>query len=335
MNHPAEDIQTSLLKIPRGLRSARLQTILASSKIRVPDRPDLIKRETEHIIETPEGVRLQGFFSSHHDSPGQAPLVILFHGWEGSVRSAYIQSTGNRLFEEGFDVFRLHLRDHGDTHHLNEKPFRSDRIREVADTVRHLSDLVEPADVFLLGFSLGGNFALRAALATGQHPIRNLRHVAAVCPLMDPERSTRIIDGIPWLRHYFLKKWFRGLRKKEQAFPEIYDFSPVYEMADCLAITEWLIQRYSPYPNAAEYFKTYTITGNTFANLNVPATILTAADDPVIPVDDFQQINPGERLRVIIAKHGGHCGFINRYRLSSAVNEIMPALFRRSASGKG
>lgn len=332
MDHPADTIQESRLNIPFGLRSARLQTILASSKIRVPNHPAILEGEEEQIIETSRGIRLQGFLSSHDDRPGGAPLVILFHGWEGSVRSAYIQSTGNRLFEEGFDIFRLHLRDHGETHHLNREPFRSDHILEVVDAVRHMSDLYGTVDVFLLGFSLGGNFALRVALAAGQDPIDNLCHIAAVCPLMDPERSTKLIDSIPWLRHYFLKKWFRGLRKKEQAFPEIYDFSPVYEMSDCMAITEWLIQRFSPYPDAREYFNAYTMTGDTFSDLRVPTTILTAADDPVIPVEDFRKLKPNPYLKVIIAEHGGHCGFINRYRLTSTVNEIIPVLYRHAAS---
>lgn len=332
MDHPADTIQKSRLNIPFGLRSARLQTVLASSKIRVPRHPVLLSQETEQIIETSEGIRLQGYLSSRHDTPGRAPLAILFHGWEGTVRSAYIQSTGNRLFETGFDVFRLHLRDHGDTHHLNEKPFRSDRIREVVDAVRHMAERYETTDIFLLGFSLGGNFALRVGLDVSRHPIDNLRHVLAVCPLMDPERSTRIIDAIPWLRHYFLKKWFRGLRKKEQAFPDIYDFSPIYQMSDCMAVTEWLIQRYSPYPDAVQYFKTYTISDDTFADLRVPTTILTADDDPVIPADDFRNLITNEHLRVVLAEHGGHCGFINSYRLNSAVNDIVPDLFRRAAS---
>ncbi len=81
-----------------------------------------------------DGIRLQGLYSRQPgDSKG---LVVLLHGWEGSVNSNYVLANGARLFDAGFDVFRLNFRDHGDTHHLNHEIFHSCRLDEVVHALR-------------------------------------------------------------------------------------------------------------------------------------------------------------------------------------------------------
>ncbi len=331
MRHPADIIQQIPFQPGLLVRSARLQTILASTRRRVPASLALVDNETEHRITTPKGVALQYFHSQQDTIP--CKTVILIHGWEGSVRSAYILSTGETLYQTGYDIIRLHLRDHGDTHALNEKPFRSDRIVEVADAVRMICDRVSPAPVALAGFSLGGNFAVRVAREFGTDAPVNFNHAVCICPLLDPIRSTRIIDDIAWLRRYFMQKWFRGLKKKAAAFPDIYDFSEVYRMKNCWEMTEALIRRYSNYPRVEDYFDRYTITGERLSGITVPTTIVTAADDPVIPVSDFHRLKLSDSTRLHIAAHGGHCGFIENWKLESWVNRVMPSLMAAALTG--
>ena len=125
-----------------GLANPHLQSILTSSPVRrlfVRGRSGLLRRlAEEEIIATPEGVRLQGFRSAHRERPPRG-LAILLHGWEGSADSNYLLSSASRLYDSGFDIFRLNFRDHGDSHHLNEDLFHSCRLQEVADAVHAVS----------------------------------------------------------------------------------------------------------------------------------------------------------------------------------------------------
>jgi predicted alpha/beta-fold hydrolase len=74
---------------------------------------------------------------------------------------------------------------------------------------------------------------------------------------------------------------------------------------------------YNLYPTAEEYFQTYTLTGRRFSELSVPLLVLTSADDPIIPVEDFLQLEGNHHLRVQMERYGGHCGFLRNYRLQS------------------
>src|SRR5690606_4762523 len=119
---------------PRWLRNPHVQSALGSSPLR-PRRGELSLAATgavttEHLIDDGDGVQLQRLYS---EVPGREPrgLVLLLHGWEGSVDSSYMRFSAAHLLESGFEVCRLNFRDHGGTHHLNEGLFHSNRIDEV------------------------------------------------------------------------------------------------------------------------------------------------------------------------------------------------------------
>ena len=99
----------------------------------------LMLEAAEEVILNPiDDVRLQGFYS--RQVKGQAKgLVMLLHGWEGSVNSAYILGTGKFLYNKGYSVFRLNYRDHGNSHHLNQGLFYAVLLDEVFNAVRQVS----------------------------------------------------------------------------------------------------------------------------------------------------------------------------------------------------
>jgi hypothetical protein len=182
---------------------------------------------------------------------------------------------------------------------------------------------------FLIGFSLGGNFALRVALRCGQTPIANLKHVVAISPALDPEASTRRADAHPLIRRYFMKKWRRSLGAKQTLFPEIYDFGPILKLNSIQAATEALLKRYSRYGSARDYFRAYTLTGQVLSRLPLPVTLLTAEDDPIVPAADFRGLSLPSTANLVISRYGGHNGFLEGFRLRSRYEQELPVLFER------
>ena len=185
---------------PRWLRSPHLQSVLSSSPLRaIRARRRLHAVGATHatvVLDVGNGVRLQGV---HSVKPGVDPrgLVVLLHGWEGSVDSNYMRLTASSLLDAGFAVFRLNFRDHGGSHHLNEGLFHSNRIDEIVDAVRVVAARWPIQPLFAAGYSLGGNFALRLALRAHSHGLP-LQRAVAVCPLLDPARTMDAMEaGLP------------------------------------------------------------------------------------------------------------------------------------------
>ena len=303
---------------PRLLRNPHLQSVLGSSALRQRRGLRALAasgaRTRELILDGGNGVRLQGW---HSQVPGIRPrgMALLLHGWEGSAESGYMRLTAARLLQAGCDVFRLNFRDHGPTHHLNEAVFHSCRLDEVVNAALDVPRRWPGLPLLLAGFSLGGNFALRVAMAAPGVGLP-LRHVAAVCPALDPERTTRAMEtGLPLYQRYFVHKWTRSLRRKRALFPRVHDFDDAALRFGVREITEWLVRRGGEFADADAYFDGYRISEDRLAALQVPADILTSRDDPVIPVEDFHRLQLPATARVEIADDGGHCGFLLGARL--------------------
>lgn len=292
-------------------RNRHLQSILATTRVRNNGRNAMMDAALPVIVDGGRGVRLLGHHSVQPDAPGKA-LVILIHGWEGSSESAYIQSSGKYLFGKGYDIFRLNLRDHGDSHSLNEGLFHGALIDEVVEAVSNICLSVNNLPVYLLGFSLGGNFSLRIALRQSACRIVNLRHVFAISPPLDPYKATRCIDeSLPFYRLYFLRKWKRSLRKKQALFPDKYDFNNILHLKTCLDLTQGIMPWYPEYSDYCHYFKQYTLLDDAFRDLSMPVTVVIAEDDPFIPVADFRHLEKNPHLQLLIQHYGGHCGFLD------------------------
>ena len=212
---------------------------------------------------------------------------MLLHGWEGSARSNYVLNTGARLLREGFDVFRLNFRDHGETHHLNREIFHSCRIDEVVNAVREVAQRFRPRAFAIAGFSLGGNFALRVALRAPAARIP-LDYALAVCPVVNPSSVLFGLERGPlFYERYFLHRWTRSLRTKQALFPDAELFSSDELKSSLRDLTRSLVLRHTEFGSLENYLKGYSIAGDALASLRVPATILTSADDPVIPIARF------------------------------------------------
>ena len=313
------------------LRNPHLQTILASLRIRALGANPLRQRSEEILVDAGSGVRLLGYHTVHPGGRSHG-LVILLHGWEGSSESTYMLTTGRRFYRSGYDVFRLNLRDHGNSHHINEGVFHSARIEEVFTSVLNIVAAAGGRPCHLVGFSLGGNFGLRIARRLSPGQAGNLRNVIAISPVLDPLKATHAIDGGFFLyRDYFVKKWKRSLGIKQRLFPGLYDFNDVMGLKSCMAITERVIPRYTPFRDVLEYFHTYRLAGADFSRLAVSATILASEDDPVIPVDDFRTLRGNDRLRVFIERYGGHCGFLQNLRLRVWFEDLIERIIRDGA----
>jgi predicted alpha/beta-fold hydrolase len=267
----------------------------------------LLAASAERILDCGDGVRLQAL---HSRPPG--PLrgsAILLHGWEGSADSYYVLSLATRLFAAGVEVVRLNLRDHGDTHHLNEGIFHSCRLPEAAGAVAALApQLAMPPN--LVGFSLGGNFMLRVA-ASDDARVPPLARVVAISPVLHPDSAMVAMErGLPVYQGYFVRKWSRSLRRKHTLWPGTAVGEDFFRLGDLRRMTAAMVARHTEFPDIGAYLDGYAVTGERLASLRVPSTILAALDDPIIPAQDLQRLAASPHLKVVAVPHGGHMGFM-------------------------
>jgi uncharacterized protein len=296
----------------RWLRNRHLQSMLASTswrRARVLARAGaMLAAAEELVLDCGEGVRLQCFLSRPPASR-RGPVVLL-HGWEGSAESLYVLSLAQLLYQQGFEVARLNLRDHGETHRLNRDLFHSCRLPEVLGALRALQrEHLAGRAPQLVGFSLGGNFTLRVA-AQARAADLPLAQVIAISPVLEPVETLAALQrGFPGYELYFVRKWLRSLRKKQAAWPDAYDFRDITRMRDLKSMTAELVRQHTDFATLEDYLNGYAITGARLAHLEVPSSIITSLDDPIIPSGGLARLARPAALSVTLSRYGGHCGF--------------------------
>ena len=308
-------------KAAKGLSNQHLQSILSSAGPRkwLEKRrsKQLLESSEQHIITTPQGVNLLGYLSKNNTVIKSKGLAIIIHGWEGSADSLYVLSSGQKLFDDGFDVFRLNLRDHGDSQYLNKALFNSARLEEVIDAINYLCEKFGGAHNVLCGYSLGGSFCLRVANLAKVKQLK-INQAIAICPLLHPETTMKMLNtGFFMYEKYFVKKWKKSLVKKLQHHPH-FDYGNMLKSLKTLdQMNEFFVLKYTDFDTLSAYFNAYSLLGSGLDKLAIPTTIIASLDDPMIPAQELESLFASPWLNIELQDKGGHCAFIKNWKFES------------------
>ncbi|WP_207767215.1 serine aminopeptidase domain-containing protein [Leptospira adleri] len=302
---------------PRGiLKYPFIQTALASLAWNLPKDMPFLNNSHTLLLDAGKGVTLEGSLSKQKNRKPKG-LLILLHGWEGSINSTYILRTSQHFYEQGYDIFRLNYRDHGNTHHLNAAPFNGSLIEETYEAVRKATFFAEKnIPVFITGFSLGGNFTLRIARvhSYAKKKLNQLKHCIAISPAIHPKDATLLMDKKIIIGRYFLKKWKESIEKKQVHFPTIVPYKEILKERSVMKMTEKLIESSEDFQDIDQYFETYTLGERELSEILTPTTIITSKDDPIIRGETFLSLHPNRNIRISIQDFGGHNGFLENWK---------------------
>ena len=299
-----------------GLTNPNLQTIFSSAirKIIIPrTEAEFLDAGQEEIINL-GSVRLQ----IERDKPANTEplgLIMIIPGWLGHSKSSYVVSLAKKLVDARFEVVRITLRDHGETCHLNSGLFHSAETQEVVDLIKKLVDDFKvrypnregDLTTGLVGFSMGGNFALRVARQLSS--VRTL----AISPSLSPHKTIQKIENSQIYRPYFINKWRKIFRDKQRHFPDLYDFSYAMKQKSIITLTKHFIGEFTSFDSVDSYCDAYDLCGSRLEGVN--AHILASLDDPVVPTSDIDALPPSVTRKM--TKRGGHTAFIENWALES------------------
>ena len=299
-----------------GLTNPNLQTIFSSAirKIIIPrTEAEFLNAGQEEIINL-GSVRLQ----IERDKPANTEplgLIMIIPGWLGHSKSSYVVSLAKKLVDARFEVVRITLRDHGETCHLNSGLFHSAETQEVVDLIKKLVDDFKvrypnregDLTTGLVGFSMGGNFALRVARQLSS--VRTL----AISPSLSPHKTIQKIENSQIYRPYFINKWRKIFRDKQRHFPDLYDFSYAMKQKSIITLTKHFIGEFTSFDSVDSYCDAYDLCGSRLEGVN--AHILASLDDPVVPTSDIDALPPSVTRKM--TKRGGHTAFIENWALES------------------
>lgn len=254
-----------------------------------------------------------------HWQPGRrrdAPVIVVLHGLEGSSESNYMLGIADKAFRLGFHAIRLNQRNCGGTETLTPTLYNSGMSGDYRAVLDELSNGDGFAQIFFVGYSMGGNLITKMAGEFGDAAPKALRGVCVVCPAMD---LAACADALEWRQNYFYQRHFvTGLMArystKAKLFPQRYaqgGFGPVRTVRE---FDDKITAPNFGFKDAQDYYEAVGAK-KVVAQVRVPMLMITAHDDPFVPFALFERAQPAQNpaIRFVAPKHGGHCGFISRY----------------------
>jgi predicted alpha/beta-fold hydrolase len=287
-----------------------LQTIAARFW---PARIDLRRYPVEtRLFETEPGVRV----AAHcHWQPQPSPkgIVVVVHGLEGSSQSPYVLRMASRALDAGFHVVRLNVRNCGGTEGLGPTLYHSGLTTDL----RSLVEQLHPGPVFIVGFSMGGNMALKLAGEWGSNSPSHVKAVCAVSPPIDlaecalrmAERRNRVYE----IR--FLKGLRRTLTRKRALMSVPYTLEAFESIRTLIDFDNAYTAPAFGYRDAFDYYA-HASANRHLLNICLPSLVVHAQDDPFIPfkVFDHRAFRDNLMLHLLTPRFGGHVAFHSRRR---------------------
>ena len=88
-------------------------------------------------------------------------VIILLHGLEGNAQRAYIAGSAKQFNRNGFDACAVNFRScSGETNRLF-RSYHSGATEDLEAVVHHILTTKKYTEIFIKGFSMGGNLALK------------------------------------------------------------------------------------------------------------------------------------------------------------------------------
>lgn len=247
-----------------------------------------------------------------HSSQTTAPVLLLFHGLEGSVESQYIQAMLHQAKRSQWAAIGMHFRGCSGEPNRLPRSYHSGEIEDLEHVIQYALEHYPNRPILAAGFSLGGS-ALLNLLAQSPYADR----LAAACTVSVPfelaECADKMNQGFSRVyRNHFLTSLRQKIRGKQHLLKEHnIDLKLVEQQDDFWAFDHLVTAPLHGFNSAKDYYQRCSSRPKLKA-ITRPTLIIHSLDDPFMhsgcapkPVE----VSPSIELE--ITQHGGHLGFVS------------------------
>jgi len=239
------------------------------------------------------------------------PLLVLFHGLEGSSRSHYAEAFADFAAERGLAFVVPHFR--GCSGELNQGPraYHSGDYQEIGWILARLREQ-HGGPLVAVGVSLGGNALMRWAGEVGEEAGKIARAVASVCSPLDLAAGSAAI-GRGFNRLVYTTMFLRSMKPKAFAklkqHPGLFDAAKLMAARDLYQFDDIFTAPLHGFRGADDYYARASAKAH-LHRIRIPALALNALNDPFVPAASLPSRHEvGPHVTLWQPADGGHVGF--------------------------
>ena len=240
------------------------------------------------------------------------PMLVLFHGLEGSSASHYAQAFASWAEQAQIDLVIPHFRGCSGELNLAPRAYHSGDHVEIDWILKRLAQRQTIQPLVAAGVSLGGNALMRWAGEQGGVAAQTVKAVASICSPLDLAASGQAI-GQGFNRQVYTRMFLRSMKPKAMAkwrqFPGLFDAQRMNAAIDLYEFDNVFTAPLHGFADTAHYWAQASALPH-LQHIQIPALALNARNDPFIPASSLPAVNQVSRhVTLWQPAHGGHVGF--------------------------
>jgi predicted alpha/beta-fold hydrolase len=294
---------------PSWLPGGHLQTIWPALSSRHLETPLQYKRTRwatpdQDFIDVD---RLDGLIMDRE----KQPLMVLFHGLEGSSYSHYARAFADHARHMGWDYAVPHFRGCSGEINLAPRAYHSGDYAEIDWILRHLR-AEHSGPIVAVGVSLGGNALLRWAQEAGSCAAQLVSAVAAISAPVDLAAGGwalgRGFNRLAYTRMFLQTMKPKALLKLKQ-YPRLFDPQALADARDLYDFDNVFTAPLHGFKSTEDYWARASAKPHLQA-IRIPTLLLNALNDPFVPswsLPKLQEIK--HPVTLWQPAQGGHVGF--------------------------
>lgn len=261
-------------------------------------------------LDTPDGdfVDLDWLPGASHGTP----LVVLFHGLEGSSQSHYAVALMQALAARAWGGVVVHFRGCSGEPNRLLRAYHSGDSAEIHWLLHHLRQQTG-GPLLAMGVSLGANALLKWLGEQGTAAGGILRAAAGICAPMDLAAANEMLSrGLSRLyARHFLVTLIPAALDKLRRHPGAFDGEQLKAARTLRDFDDIVTAPIHGFADAADYYARAS-AGPFLGRIGIPTLVMNPRNDPFLPpwaLPAPQQLPPSVRLETPAG--GGHVGFVS------------------------
>lgn len=238
-------------------------------------------------------------------------VVILLHGLEGDSQRPYMRGSVRTLSRAGYDVCAVNFRGCSGVPNRLYRSYHSGATEDLEAVVQYILDEKNYRNIFIKGFSMGGNIAFKYAGEERLLPpeVKGIAGISVPCNLYDAllqlQAPSNILYTMRFLRHLKLK-----LRAKQSEFPGRITGSLLQDIRSLQDFDDYYTSKAHGFKDALDYYSKSSCL-QFIPDIRIPALMINAENDSFLGAQCYPRKEAGQMQNFLLEtpRYGGHVGF--------------------------
>ena len=270
-----------------------------------------LKQERERItLKDGDFLDLDWSFSNSKSNK----LIILLHGLEGNGQRPYMTGTANHFNNNGLDAVCINFRGCRGENNLKYYSYHSGETEDLHAVIQHAILSKNYSEIYLKGFSLGGNIILKYL---GEHhaipdQVKASIAVSIPCDLYGSCKELHKLKN-KLFHDRFLRDLVKHLKEKQKLFPEELSIELINTIKTLIEFDTIYTSKAHGFRDALDYYKKSSSL-QFLHNIKTPTLIINALNDSFLSSECYpvKEAKRNPNLYLEMPNYGGHAGFVDK-----------------------